>query len=282
MEVMAIALRLMASLSSALLLPYRQCYFRSWDNRTVARTGQPATRQVAAVQRAIAIIDELAKARAELGTNEIARRTGINVSTISRILATLTAGGLVDHVATTGRYRLGIGLVRLANSVGLDIRSLARPHLEELGNRIGETATLSVPGEHEAFTLDFVQSPLTVRSVAEVGRTSVAHATAVGKVFLAHGGTLRGGTLKSFTERTIVDRSVLDVEIAKTRETGWAQALGEREEDLNAVAAPILDRSGKLVAILGVQGPAIRFSPRAMRSAVELLTNKAALISSAL
>lgn len=248
----------------------------------MARTGQPATRQVAAVQRAIAIIDELARARTELGTNEIARRTGINVSTISRILATLTAGGLVDHITTTGRYRLGVGLVRLANSVGLDIRSLVRPHLEELGDRIGETATLSVPGEHEAFTLDFVQSPLTVRSVAEVGRTSVAHATAVGKVFLAHGGTLRGGTLKAFTERTIVDRAVLDVEIARTRETGWAQALGEREEDLNAVAAPILDRSGKLVAILGVQGPAVRFSPRAMRAAVELLTDKAALISSAL
>jgi DNA-binding IclR family transcriptional regulator len=248
----------------------------------LARTGQPATRQVAAVQRAIAIIDELAKARTELGTNEIARRTGINVSTISRILATLTAGGLVDHVSATGRYRLGVGLVRLANSVGLDIRSLVRPHLEELGSRIGETATLSVPGEHEAFTLDFVQSPLTVRSVAEVGRTSVAHATAVGKVFLAHGGTLRGGTLKAFTERTIVDRSVLEVEVSKTRETGWAQALGEREEDLNAVAAPILDRSRKLVAILGVQGPAIRFSPRAMRAAVELLTDKATLISSAL
>jgi IclR family acetate operon transcriptional repressor len=248
----------------------------------LARTGQPATRQVAAVQRAIAIIDELANARTELGTNEIARRTGINVSTISRILATLTAGGLVDHVTTTGRYRLGVGLVRLANSVGLDIRSLVRPHLEELGNRIGETATLSVPGEHEAFTLDFVQSRLTVRSVAEVGRTSVAHATAVGKVFLAHGGTLRGGALKAFTDRTIVDRAVLEVEVAKARETGWAQALGEREEDLNAVAAPLLDRSGKLVAILGVQGPAVRFSPRAMRAAVELLTDKAALISSAL
>lgn len=248
----------------------------------MARTGLPATRQVAAVQRAIAILDELAKARTELGTNEIARRTGINVSTISRILATLAGGGLVDHVPATGRYQLGVGVIRLANSVGLDIRSLARPHLEELGNRIGETATLSVPGEHEAFTLDFVQSPLTVRSVAEVGRTSVAHATAVGKVFLAHGGTLHGGTLKAFTDRTIVDRTVLEVEIARARETGWAQALGEREEDLNAVAAPILDRSGKLVAILGIQGPAVRFSPRAMRTAVELLTGKAALISSAL
>ncbi len=248
----------------------------------MARTGRPATRQVAAVQRAIAILDELAEARGELGTNEIARRTGINVSTISRILATLTSGGLVDHVTSTGRYRLGAGVVRLANAAGLDIRSLARPHLEELGQRVGETITLSVPGEHEAFTLDFVQSQLTVRSVAEVGRTSVAHATAAGKVFLAHGGTLPDGPLRAFTERTILDRGVLEVEVATIRERGWGQALGEREEDLNAVAAPVLDRTGALVAILGVQGPAVRFSPRAMRAAVELLTDKAALISSAL
>jgi len=173
----------------------------------VARTGRPATRQVAAVQRAIAILDELAKARTELGTNEIARRTGINMSTISRILATLVGGGLVDHVTSTGRYRMGVGVVRLASAAGLDIRSLARPHLEELSKLTGETATLSVPGEHEALPLDFAQSPLSVRSVAEVGRTSVAHATAVGKVFLAHGGKLPGGALTAFTERTIGRRT---------------------------------------------------------------------------
>jgi DNA-binding IclR family transcriptional regulator len=248
----------------------------------VARTGRPATRQVAAVQRAIAILDELAAARGELGTMEIHRRTGINVSTISRILATLAGGGLVDHVTSTGRYRLGAGVVRLANAARLDIRSLARPHLEELGQHIGETVTLSVPGEHEAFTLDFVQSQLTVRSVAEVGRVSVAHATAVGKVFLAHGGALRDGPLRAFTGRTIVDRAVLEVEVGTTRDRGWGQALGEREEDLNAVATPVCSRAGQLVAILGVQGPAIRFSPPAMRTAVEQLTEKAALISSAL
>jgi len=248
----------------------------------VARTGKPATRQVAAVQRAIAILDELAEARGELGTNEIARRTGINVSTISRILATLAGGGLVDHVASTGRYRLGAGVVRLANAAGLDLRSLARPHLADLARHVGETVTLSVPGEHEAFTLDFVQSQLSVRSVAEVGRVSVAHATAVGKVFLAHGGRLPDGPLRAFTERTIVDPAVLEVEVATTRERGWGQAVGEREEDLNAVAAPVQDRAGQLVAILGVQGPAVRFSARAMRTAVELLTAKAALVSSTL
>jgi len=250
----------------------------------VARTGQPATRQVAAVQRAIAILTELADAGAELGTNEIARRTGINVSTISRILATLVSGGLVEHVTATGRYRLGVGVIRLASAAGrrLDVRSLARPHLEELAGRIQETVTLSVPGGHEAVTLDYVQSPLSVRSVAEVGRTSVAHATAVGKVFLAHGGTVPDGELKALTGRTIVDHDVLRAEVTRVRERGWAQALGEREEDLNAAAVPVLDSAGKLVAILGVQGPAVRFSPQVMRSAVELLLERAARISSAL
>src|SRR5260221_5698372 len=75
------------------------------EHTAVARTGQPATRHVAAVQRAIAILDALAAAKSELGTNEIARRTGINVSSISRILATLASGGLVQHMPSTGRFR---------------------------------------------------------------------------------------------------------------------------------------------------------------------------------
>jgi IclR family acetate operon transcriptional repressor len=250
----------------------------------VARTGQPATRQVAAVQRAIAILGELGDARGELGTNEIARRTGINVSTISRILATLVGGGLVEHVTATGRYRLGIGVIRLANAAGerRDVRSLARPHLEELASQVQETVTLSVPGGYEAVTLDYVQSPQSVRSVAEVGRVSAAHATAVGKVFLAHGGTAPAGPLHVYTERTIVDHDVLRVEVAGVRERGWGQAVGEREEDLNAVAVPVLDPAGRLVALLGIQGPAVRFSPRVMRSAVELLMERADRISAVL
>src|SRR5215467_1719803 len=131
-------------------IAYKAIAFPIWENCIVARTGKPATRQVAAVQRAIAILDELAGAQTELGPNEIGRRAGINVSPISRILATLVGGGLVDHVPATGRYRLGAGIARLASAAGRDIRSLARPHLEELGRRLGETVTLSVPGEHEA------------------------------------------------------------------------------------------------------------------------------------
>ncbi|MBA2759676.1 MAG: helix-turn-helix domain-containing protein, partial [Chloroflexia bacterium] len=70
------------------------------------RTGLPATRQVGSVQRAVAVLDALADGGTELGTNEIARRTGVNASSISRLLATLTDAGLVQHLPSTGRYRL--------------------------------------------------------------------------------------------------------------------------------------------------------------------------------
>src|SRR5882724_2366024 len=99
----------------------------------MARTGQPANRRVAAVERAPAVLDPLADG-AELGTNEIARRTGINASTVSRLLATLAGAGMVEHVAETGRYRLGIRLLQLGNSVlaRLDMREVARPHMQAL------------------------------------------------------------------------------------------------------------------------------------------------------
>lgn len=248
----------------------------------MARTGKPAVRQVEAVQRAIAVLNVLAEANSDLGTNEIARRTGFNVSSVSRLLATLVDGGLLQYVPSTGRYRLGIRILQLANVARekLDIRTLARPYLEELSELTGETATLSLPGERDVLTVDFAASDLSVRSVASIGRNSVAHATAVGKVFLAWGGQLPDGDLAGYTERTVTDREELDAEIAQIKDQGWAQAIREREPELSAVAVPVLDHAGSLVAILGVQGPASRFTARPMHEAVDLLRERAALVGS--
>lgn len=250
----------------------------------MARTGKPAARQVESVQRAIAVLNELGVAHGELGTNEIARRTGLNVSTVSRLLATLVDGGLVRHIPATGRYRLGIRILQLASVAreNLDIPVLARPYLEELSQLTGETATLSMPGPHEVLTVDFAQSDASVRSVAAIGRNSVAHATAVGKVFLAWGGQLPEGELAAYTGRTVTDRAALAVQLDKVRAQGWAEAAGEREAELNAVAAPVCDATDRLVAILGVQGPAARFTQRAMRTAAGAVRERAGLIASML
>jgi DNA-binding IclR family transcriptional regulator len=251
----------------------------------MARTGRPAIRHVAAVERATAVLDALADAGGALGTNEIARRTKINASTVSRLLATLVTAGLVERVEETGRYRLGLRLLQLGNVVlaRLDLRTVARPALEALAAETGETATLSSLGEHDAVTVDFAQSPASVQSVARLGRPSVGYATATGKVLLAFGNAnLPAGPLTRYTDRTLVDPGAISVELERVRRRGWAEAVGEREEDLNAVAAPVRGGQAELVAILGVQGPAARFGRKAMREAVEPLLAQAGKISKAL
>jgi IclR family acetate operon transcriptional repressor len=100
-------------------------------------------------------------------------------------------------------------------------------------------------------------------------------------VLLGWGGSLPEGELTRYTDRTTTDRSALQHEIDRVRERGWAQAVGEREEDLNGIAVPVLDATGILVAVLGVQGPAGRFTPRAMRAAIEPLAERAAGLASA-
>jgi IclR family acetate operon transcriptional repressor len=249
------------------------------------RTGKPATRHVAAVERAVALLDALADGTPELGTNELARRTGLHPSSVSRLLATLAAAGLVEHVVATGRYRLGLRLLDLGNAVlaRLDLREVARPHLHALVDATGETATLSAPGDPDAFTVDFVQSASSVQSVARLGRPSVAHATATGKVGLAFGGVeLPQGRLERFTARTKVERAALAAEIEQVRRQGWARAVGEREDELNALAAPVRGSRGELAAILGVQGPASRFGEQAMAGALDPLLAGARAVSDAL
>ncbi len=96
--------------------------------------------------------------------------------------------------------------------------------------------------------------------MARLGRPSVAPATAVGKVMLAFGGGSlpRERAMVAFTDRTITDRAELAAQVREVRERRFGTVFGEREVDVNAIAAPVLDRTNVLVAILGIQGPASR------------------------
>ncbi len=218
-------------------------------------------RPVASVARALALLEALRESEEDLGVNELARRIDVSPSTASRLLGTLESAGLVQREGL-GPFRLGLGLVTLADRVlaRLDLRALARPVLVELMERTGETATLSVPGEREAITVDSVPSRSSVVSMARLGRPSVAHATAVGKVMLAFGGgpLPREREMAALTGKTITDRDRLAAEVHAVRRRGYGTVFGEREVDVNAIAAPVFGRTGALAAILGLQGPASR------------------------
>lgn len=247
--------------------------------------GSSSTRRaVGSVARAIALLDVLSESEDGLGVNELARRIDVNASTASRLLATLLDAGLVRRV-DGGPYRLGLKLLTLSDRVlaQLDVRELARPLLDALVAKTGETATLSVPGQLQAVTVDFVPSPSSVVSMAWVGRPSVPHATAVGKVMLAFApGHLPPGELPRLTERTITDPAALAVELDAVRERGYAEAIGEREPDLTAIGVPVFARGRELVAILGLQGPSARLPGAARRAVREPLLAAATQLGTAL
>ncbi len=140
-----------------------------------------------------------------------------------------------------------------------------------------------MPGEPDAVTIDFVLSRASVASVARVGRPSIAHATATGKVMLAFAAAgPAAGPLARYTEHTITDPARLADEVAAVRRIGHAHASREREPDLNAVAVPVFGEPGELIAILGVQGPESRFRLRAQDAAVPPLRSHALALSAAL
>lgn len=245
---------------------------------------QPSAARIESAQRAVTILDELAES-GELGTNELARRLGIAPSTVSRQLGTLTESGLVEYIAASGRYRLGIRVVRLANSVlaRLDVRAVARPHLEDLVRLTGETANLSVAGEEDAVTIDFVPGAHSVQHVTQLGRPSIAHATSAGKVMLAFTNRLLPKPpLRAFTRRTITDPAKLAREIERVRRQGYAVAIDEREEGLSAIAAPVFGSAGELAGIVALQGPTARFGRQELRAALSVLLERCEAISASL
>lgn len=246
----------------------------------MARTGQASRERVAALGRSLAIIDALADG-GELGTNELARRVRANPSTVSRQLGSLVESRLVERVPQSGRYRLGVRVVELANTVlaRLDVRAVTRPHLEALVEEFDETATLSVPADPDAITIDFVPTQRYVQGTPRLGRPSIAHATAAGKVMLAFTDLRARAPLVAYTERTITEPEALETELQRIRTRGWADAFEEREPELNAIAAPIWASGGELAGIVALQGPIPRFGRAAARRALPTLRRHAESIS---
>ena len=223
---------------------------------------------IQSVQRAARLLKAFDNGAAELGVSELSRKVALHKSTASRLLATLEREGLIERVPATEKYRLGFMLVRLAGQVThfADVRVAARPALVELAETSRETVNLAVLDGDEAINVEQVSGPHLVRDTNWVGRRTPLNCVANGMALLAFRPAAEiervlAGPLPSFTDRTITDPDQLRAELAGIRERGYATALGEIEEGLNAVAAPVRDAVGAVVAAVSVSGPAYRVTP---------------------
>jgi DNA-binding IclR family transcriptional regulator len=245
--------------------------------------GAPAS--VQSVDRALTILEMLAR-EGEAGVTEIAADLGVHKSTAFRLLATLEAHRLVEQDGDRGRYRLGVGNLRLAGATTarLDLVTEARPVCRQLAADTGETVNITVRSETSALYLDqVVAGNNAVQSHNWVGQHIPLHATSNGKVLLSE---LDDAELKRavpalprVTDRTVTSRSKLRGDLAEVREAGYAVVVGELEVGLTAAAAPIRSAHGDIIASMSISGPTYRLTEEKLEEVVPMLVAAATEVS---
>jgi DNA-binding IclR family transcriptional regulator len=234
------------------------------------------------ILRAFAILDLFDEERTEISSAVVSRELSTNAITAYRFLKTLEHVGAVTAVGR-GRYRLGYRLVSLAAAEG-DPRHIAlrlQPTLNELARTANESAMATVFDGRCAVCIATAMSERAVAFAARVGARFEGYATANGKLWLSR---LSEAALhyyldtvprSALSERTLVSRDALLSDISAIRRRGYATNLGEREDDLTAVAVPVRSREGAMVAGMSIFGPSNRFDGAAWKRAVNLLLQSA-------
>ncbi|MQA02015.1 MAG: helix-turn-helix domain-containing protein [Streptosporangiales bacterium] len=231
--------------------------------------GNPAeTTGVQSVDRAVTIMEIMAR-EGDVGVTEIAAELGVHKSTAFRLVATLERRGLVEQDSDRGKYRLGVGLLRLAGATKkqLDLVQESRTVIEELAGVVGETVNITVLSEGAALYIDQVAGPSALQIHNWVGRRIPLHATSNGKALLAFHAYRRLSDLvrtplDRFTEYTITSLRELEAALGEVRERGYAVAVNELELGLTAVAAPVYDSQGRVTASVSASGPGFRLEGR--------------------
>uniref|UniRef100_A0A7C5RU55 IclR family transcriptional regulator n=1 Tax=Thermomicrobium roseum TaxID=500 RepID=A0A7C5RU55_THERO len=221
-----------------------------------------------AVERAIAVLDELAQSDEGLTLSELARACGEAKSSLHVILSTLVSAGWLIRDDLSKRYRLGPHLLFLAAAYNRQsdllraFTEVARP----LARQLGETLQLAIRQGREVLYIGKQEGTQWVRLASEVGTRLPAHATSLGKCLLAWlpeeelERLLSEGPLVALTPRTITDPAALRAELARVREQGYAVDRGETLPDVWCFGAPVRDASGAVIAALSISVPVTRVS----------------------
>jgi IclR family transcriptional regulator, acetate operon repressor len=225
---------------------------------------QPAA-GTAVIDRGAQLLALVLESDAPRGLTDLATDAGLPKSTASRLLSALERNGLVEQQGVRGRFRAGPVVLRFAGRglVGRNLIELAERPMTALAEATGETINLGVPGLTGVEHLAQVEGTHFLGTTQWVGRSVPYHCSANGKVLLAFAAAgATEGPLEALTSRTITEPALLAAELATIRREGFATAVDELELGLSAVAAPVLDESGRAIAALSVSGPTLRLSPR--------------------
>lgn len=240
--------------------------------------------------RAVEILELFHGHDAELGISDMARALDLYKSTVHRIVSTLEYKGLLEQNPDTGKYRLGLNLYRLGIKARADneLIAVSLPHLKELTAQTGETSNLVVMDGTMAVYVAQEESDRMVRMFTRIGARVYPHCSGAGKVLMSEltpeqlDALISANGLNRYTGNTIDNKEALEKELDTVRRQGYALDNQEREEGVKCIAAPIRDKSGRIIAALSISGPRDRFEEERLGALIEIVRTKTQQISSIL
>ena len=244
---------------------------------------------VPAVDRAIKVLEILSSAQQGMSLAQLASQTKVPKSTMFRILHTLHEHSVIVEDKERKLFSLGMKLLGWGNAAlsRIDLKTLAHQHLLKLAHETRESFYLALLDHDEVVLVDRADTPEIWKMVTRLGSRSPFHCTATGLVIAAAMSDesvdemiLRHG-LKKFTNKTVTSAAKLKKRLKEVRQLGYAVCDGEYKPDLCAIAVPLWDHTGKVVASLMTAIPSERSSKdrKLVENLAQILKHESEMIS---
>jgi IclR family KDG regulon transcriptional repressor len=242
---------------------------------------------IQSIERAFAILEEVARNREGIALAELSRRVGLHNSTTFHLVKTMVSLGYIQQTSESKRYRVGRNLFTLAAGAlhEIELAQAARPVLETLALRSGECSHFAVRSGDDIVVVAKTAGTGMFQVADQVGIVRPAHCTALGKVLLAalHPQQLerhvKTRELRRFTARTIIEHDALLREIEAVRRAGIAFDDGEFDPDARCVAVPVHNFTGQVAGAIGISAPMWRLTMQALQEKTQLVREAAAELS---
>lgn len=246
------------------------------------------TTHMSSTEKALKIMMAFTPHNHPMGTLELSHKLGIHKSTVSRLLNLLADNGFLQKDSETKKYVLGRAAAEIGNAVhrslNNEIVTIAQPYLNELCETVSESVALEVVSGSNVVLAYHSEGRRHIRFSFQLGEQVPIHVAAGAKTILAYSpADFVDQCLKRpfhrFTDNTIVSKKTYRALLEHVRKTGIAYDYGERYEDTNAIAAPILNHEGIAIAAVVIAGPAFRLTTEFLADAVSPLRQAADGIS---
>lgn len=263
--------------------------FSIQEKLTLAARPPKSSSRLSSVANSIRLLKAFTDDEYELGVSSLAKRLGLAKSTVHRLASTLIKDDMLEQDRETGKYRLGLALFELGARVRrkMNVFYEAQFALKDLVEKTGETAHLTVLDHASVLFLYKVESRQAIRMKSVLGARVPAHSSADGKALLAYQTndmveSIAVDGLAAITPKTITELSLLMADLSQVRARGYALDDEETEIGLRAIAAPIRDSSGEVVAAISVAGPIQRMTKKVVLSFAPKVVAAAEAISARL